>query len=95
MAQGVFLSEDAMAKSEGSLVQDTSRHHEAETARNLPDAANAEQSIQGYASVNGLDEESEIARVAYELFQQRGEKNGDADGDWFRAEQEVRRRRSL
>ena len=84
-----------MAKSEGSLVQDTSRHREVETARNLPDAANAEQSIQGYASVNGLDENSEIARVAYELFQQRGEENGDADGDWFRAEQEVRRRRSV
>ncbi|HYI97871.1 MAG TPA: DUF2934 domain-containing protein [Bryobacteraceae bacterium] len=84
-----------MAKSEASLVQDTSREHEVETARNLPDAANADQSIQGYASINGLDEETEIARVAYELFQKRGEENGDADGDWFRAQQEVRRRRSL
>ena len=84
-----------MAKSDMSLVQNTSGRRQVETARNLPDAANAEQSIQGYASINGLDEEAEIARVAYELFQQRGEENGDADGDWFRAEQEVRRRRSL
>jgi hypothetical protein len=81
-----------MANREHDLVEDPSAHKGLDTARTLSDAANAQQSIQGYAAVNGLDENAEIARVAYELFQQRGEEHGDADGDWFRAEQEVRRR---
>jgi hypothetical protein len=61
----------------------------------MPDAANADSSIQGYAAVNGLDGDSEVARRAYELYlmrQQAGEE-GTADGDWFRAENEVRRMR--
>jgi Protein of unknown function (DUF2934) len=74
-------------------VEDRSAHPGVRTARNMPDAANAGQSIQGYAAVNGLNEEEEIARVAYELYQQRGEEVGSADEDWFRAEAEVRRRR--
>jgi hypothetical protein len=74
-------------------VERPSAHKGIETARNLPDAANAEQSIQGYASVNGLDEQKEIARLAYKLFEERGDQEGDADGDWFRAEEEVRRNR--
>jgi hypothetical protein len=74
-------------------VERPSAHKGIETARNLPDAANAEQSIQGYASVNGLDEQTEIARLAYKLFEERGDQEGDADGDWFRAEEEVRRNR--
>jgi hypothetical protein len=49
--------------------------------------------MQGYAAINALDEHSEIAALAYELYQQRGDQEGDADRDWFRAEQEVRRRR--
>jgi hypothetical protein len=75
-------------------VEKPSAHKGIETARNLPDAANAEQSIQGYASINGVDEHEEIAQRAYQLFQERGETEGDADGDWFRAEEEVRRDRS-
>jgi hypothetical protein len=74
-------------------VEKPSAHKGIETARNLPDAANAEQSIQGYASINGLDEETEIARLAYKLYKERGDQEGDADGDWFRAEEEVRRNR--
>jgi hypothetical protein len=74
-------------------VEKPSAHKGIETARNLPDAANSEQSIQGYAAINGLDEREEIARRAYQLFEQRGSKEGDADGDWFRAEEEVRRDR--
>jgi hypothetical protein len=63
------------------------------TARNLPDAANADTSIQGYAAVNRLEDESEVARRAYELYLKRQEngEEGTADGDWFRAESEVRR----
>jgi len=82
-----------MSNHEQDLVENPSAHEDIATARNLPDAANAEQSIQGYAAINGLDEQSEVARIAYKLFQERAGENGDADGDWFRAEQEVRRRR--
>ena len=81
-----------MSDRERDQVEDPSAHPDIQTARNLPDAANAQQSIQGYAAVN-VDEREEIARVAYELYQDRGEEHGDADADWFRAEAEVRRRR--
>ena len=82
-----------MPSQERNLVENPTTHKDIETARNLPDAANAQQSIQGYAAVNGLGEDDEIARVAYRLYTERSEHEGDADGDWFRAEQEVRRRR--
>jgi hypothetical protein len=81
-----------MSDRERDQVEDPSAHPDIRTARNLPDAANAQQSIQGYAAING-DEREEIARIAYDLYQQRGEEHGDADADWFRAEAEVRRRR--
>ena len=76
-----------------NLVEDPTAHRDIESARNMPDAANAQQSIQGYAAVNGLDDDDEIARVAYRLYTERGPEEGDADGDWFRAEEEVGRRR--
>ena len=82
-----------MSHEEHDLIEDASAHPDVETARNRPDAANAQQSIQGYAAINGLDEQTEIARLAYRLYQERGDDHGDADGDWFRAEEEVRRRR--
>lgn len=72
---------------------DTPHEDSIKTARNLPDMANADESLQGYAAMNGLDEDSEIARRAYELYRKRGEGHGSADDDWFRAEQEVRRLR--
>jgi|tagenome__1003787_1003787.scaffolds.fasta_scaffold19007035_1 hypothetical protein len=76
-------------------VQDPHAHPDISTARNLPDAADAEQSLEGYASVNGLSDQSEVARVAYRLYQERQREGheGSADGDWFRAEQEVLRGR--
>ena len=82
-----------MSKGPRDLVQDARR--ETLTARNLPDAANADTSIQGYAAVNGLNSESDVARRAYELYLKRREtgEDGSADGDWFRAESEVRRTR--
>jgi hypothetical protein len=81
-----------MSNNEKDQVEIPGAHADIETARNLPDAANAQQSLEGYAAINA-DPDSEIAQVAFALFQQRGEETGDADGDWFRAEQEVRRRR--
>jgi hypothetical protein len=78
------------------MVEDTHAHPGVRTARNLPDAANSEQSLQGYAAVNALNEDDEIARLAYRYFLERREsgREGSADGDWFRAEAEVLRRRS-
>jgi hypothetical protein len=62
-------------------------------ASDLNDAASAGSSLQGYAAVNQVDEHEEIARLAYQYSRERGEGEGSADEDWFRAEQEVRRRR--
>ncbi|MBI1898026.1 MAG: DUF2934 domain-containing protein [Acidobacteria bacterium] len=64
-------------------------------ARNLPDAANADSSLQGYAAVQRAGDYDKIARRAYELWEERNRngETGDADGDWFRAESEVSRRR--
>lgn len=81
-----------MPKPEKRMVEDPAAHQDIETAKSLPDAVNAEQSILGYAAVNGLDERDEIARIAYDLYNQRNGGPGDADGDWYQAEQEIRRR---
>ena len=76
-------------------VQDPHAHPDIKTARNLPDAADAEHSLEGYASVNGLSDQSEVARIAYRLYEERERegREGSADDDWFRAEQEVLRGR--
>lgn len=82
-----------MPRKELDLVENPAAHADIETARNLPDAANSQQSLEGYAAINS-EPESEIAQRAYQLYLERGENgHGDADGDWFRAEEEVRRRR--
>lgn len=84
-----------MSNDPRQMVEDPHAHEAIRTSRSLVDSANAGQSVQGYASVNGLSGDSEVARLAYEIYrdrEQRGEA-GDADGDWFRAEAEVRSRR--
>ena len=75
------------------MVEDSRSHADIRTARNLPDAANSEQSLMGYAAIN--DVSPEVAEIAYRYFQERQEKGleGNADDDWFRAEEEVRRSR--
>jgi len=76
-------------------VQDPRAHQDVRTARNLPDAADSQHSLEGYAAINGLSDNSEIARVAYRLFEERQNeaREGSADDDWFRAEAEVLRGR--
>ena len=82
-----------MSNNELNLVENPTSHPDLATARNLPDAANSQQSLEGYAAINS-EPDSEIARLAYQLYLERGDREqGDADGDWFRAEAEVRRRR--
>jgi len=69
-------------------------HPGTRTARNMPDAANAGESLEGYAAINASGDD-DIARRAFELYEERERngKEGNADGDWFRAENEVRRTR--
>jgi hypothetical protein len=65
------------------------------SARNMAGAANADESLLGYGAINSRDSDDEVARRAYQLYQERQRKGeeGTADGDWFRAEEEVRRTR--
>ena len=76
---------------EKEMVDDRPEEEGVESARNMADAANSNQSLEGYAAINNV--EGEIAQRAYELFQERGAHPGEADGDWFRAEAEVQRNR--
>jgi hypothetical protein len=62
-------------------------------ARSLPQAANAGNSLEGYAAVNSIDEHEEIARLAFQFFLARDGQDGSAEDDWFRAEEEVRKGR--
>jgi hypothetical protein len=84
-----------MADETRDMVEDPRAHNDISTARNMPDAANAGQSLMGYAAINGLGDQDEIARLAYDYFREREEqgREGSADDDWFRAESEVRRTR--
>jgi hypothetical protein len=77
-----------------AMVEQTSERAST-AARNLQGAANANNSLEGYASVNGLNEHDEIARLAEEIYHERIRTGADgtAEDDWFRAEAEVRRRR--
>src|SRR6476660_9718210 len=68
-------------------------HGGPDTARSMPDAANADNQLEGYASINGLTADDELARIALENAEKRGENATPNDDDWFRAEAEVRRRR--
>jgi hypothetical protein len=64
-----------------------------ESARSLQDAANADNSLQGYAAINDPSEHEEIARLAYRYYLERGDSAGSAEEDWLRAEREVRARK--
>ncbi len=79
-----------------SQLQDPHAHANITTARSLKDAANSEQSLEGYAAINGLGDQDEIARLAYQFFEDRQQlgREGTAHDDWLRAEAEMRHRRS-
>ena len=73
---------------EQNLIEDPTAHPDIETARNMPDAANAQQSIQGYAALTAWMRMTR-SLASLSALSERGEEQGDADGDWFRAEEEV------
>ena len=81
----------------------------ARSARSLEDETNSNDSLQGYAAMNAVDEHSEIAqeaasetsddreeiaRLAYQYHEERGGHHGSHEEDWFRAEQVIRERRA-
>jgi len=71
-------------------------------AHSLEDAANSDNSLQGYVAINygegphgeTPDDREEIARLAHRFYCERNGENGSAEEDWYRAEREVRQRRS-
>lgn len=42
----------------------------------------------------GLVDSQEIARLAYSFWEARGFQGGSPEGDWFRAEEELRKQRT-
>src|SRR5579885_2630617 len=73
------------------------------TAHSLEEAANSDNSLEGYAAINTPDaeqrendpedDETEIAKIAYALYEERGGEHGQDRDDWYRAVEEYRRRR--
>lgn len=83
-------------------------HEHLRPARNLEDAANSENTLQGYAAMNDEgedtvigreaarehpDDHEEIARLAYQYYLERGGEHGSHEEDWYRAEREIRKQR--
>lgn len=76
------------------MVEDPHAHPDIETATSLAEAANSGESLTGYAAINDAD--NDVARLAFQYFEERQQQgiDGCAEDDWFRAEQEVRRRKN-
>lgn len=91
---------DAERQQVGAVMDQDSDQHKAprkeHTAHSMVDAGSSEDVAHGYAAVNipasQLDQHEEIAKVAYQYFQERGGEHGSHEEDWRRAEEEVRRR---
>lgn len=74
------------------------------TAHSLQDAANSDNTLEGYAAINNVSPDSDIAHSAienpvdlheqiqiraYQIYCDRSGDNGSADDDWYRAEREI------
>jgi len=57
-------------------------------------AAAAPQTVADFLAEFTPSEREEVARLAYSYWEQRGCRHGSPDEDWYRAEEEVRRRRA-
>jgi hypothetical protein len=76
-------------------------------AHSLRDAANTDNTLEGYAAMNDVrdheiveevlehpvDEHQETSKLAYDFFLERGSEHGAHEDDWYRAEREIRARR--
>jgi hypothetical protein len=82
-------------------------HGQLPPAQSLEDAANSENTLQGYAAINDVDEDTEIAkeaaiehpedreeiaRLAHQYYLERGGEHGSHEEDWYRAEEVIRKR---
>ena len=71
-------------------------------ARSLEDAANSDNSLEGYVAINHSPgphgehqpDDDLIAQLAYQFYLDRNGGAGSAEEDWYRAEREIRRRAS-
>jgi|SRR5579884_725481 len=72
------------------------------TAHSLEEAANSDNSLEGYVAVNHgagphqehqPDDHDLIAELAYQFYLDRNGQSGSAEEDWYRAERELRHRR--
>jgi hypothetical protein len=92
----------------------TNQEHKHQDKNNLPpahslrDAADTDNTLEGYAAMNDVprdseitkevlahpvDEHSEISKLAYDFYLERGGQHGAHEDDWYRAEREIRSRR--
>jgi hypothetical protein len=77
-------------------------------AHSLRGAANTDNTLEGYAAMNAVPEDSAIAeevlehsfdehaetsKLAYDYYLERGGRHGAHEDDWYRAEREMRFRR--
>ena len=62
-----------MSEKERDQVEDPHSHEDIQTARSLPEMANAENSLAGYAAMNAVPEDSDIAKKAQEMGAERAE----------------------
>ena len=69
-------------------------------ARSLEDAANSDNSLEGYVAINHSPgphgetspDDERIAQLAYLFYIDRNGGPGSAEEDWYRAEREIRQR---
>lgn len=85
-----------MSNNVRALVEDPHAHPDVETAHALSEMTRSGQTLQGYQAMNGNSGEAEIMELAYShyLDRQKNGKEGSAEEDWFRAEKEIRNRRT-
>ncbi|MGI8745084.1 MAG: DUF2934 domain-containing protein [Bryobacteraceae bacterium] len=108
-ADGYQVNSAHMQSKKAEEARQVPAHSDQHSAQSLEDAANSDNSLQGYAAINEVPERSEIAReavketsddheeiarLAYQYYLERGGHHGSHEEDWYRAQQVVRSRRA-
>ena len=104
------MNPNMIPEKEGREEGQAPAHSDSRSAHSLEDETNSNDTFQGYAAMNNVDEHSaiakeaasetgghereEIARLAYQYHQERGGHHGSHEDDWYRAEQVIRERRA-
>jgi hypothetical protein len=65
-----------------------------ETATSPQTTATADNPVTGHTAITDSEQHEEIAWLAYQYYEERERKNGSPEDDWYRAEEEIRRRLS-